>query len=112
MRISDWSSDVCSSDLDPVRDFAPVSLLASVPIMLAANPKAPYTSVAELIAYAKQHPGSIAYGSQGSGTTSHLTMELLKLEAGIDLQHIPYRGSAPAATDLIDRKSTRLNSSH
>ncbi len=86
---------------DPARDFAPVSLLASVPIMLAANPQAPYTSVAELIAYAKQHPGSIAYGSQGSGTTSHLTMELLKLEAGIDLQHIPYRGSAPAATDLI-----------
>ena len=86
---------------DPIRDFAPVSLLASVPIMLAANPKAPFKSVAELIDYARQHPGGIAYGSQGSGTTSHLTMELLKLEAGIDLQHIPYRGSAPAATDLI-----------
>ncbi|CAM4358337.1 Secreted protein [Bordetella tumbae] len=86
---------------DPIRDFAPVSLLASVPIMLAANPKAPFHSVAELIAYAKQHPGRVAYGSQGSGTTSHLTMELLKLETGIDLQHIPYRGSAPAATDLM-----------
>lgn len=86
---------------DPIRDFAPVSLLASVPIMLAANLKAPFHTVAELIDYAKQHPGRVAYGSQGSGTTSHLTMELLKLDAGIDLQHIPYRGSAPAATDLI-----------
>jgi len=86
---------------DPIKDFAPVSLVASVPIMLVSNPKAPFKSVAELIAYAKAHPGLVSYGSQGSGTTSHLTMELLKLDAGIDLQHIPYRGSAPAATDLI-----------
>lgn len=89
------------SGYDPVKDFAPISLVASVPIMLVSNPKAPFASVAELIAYAKAHPGLISYGSQGSGTTSHLTMELLKLDAGIDLQHIPYRGSAPAATDLI-----------
>jgi tripartite-type tricarboxylate transporter receptor subunit TctC len=86
---------------DPIKDFAPVSLVASVPIMLVSNPKAPFKSVAELIAYAKAHPGLVSYGSQGSGTTSHLTMELLKLDAGINLQHIPYRGSAPAATDLI-----------
>jgi tripartite-type tricarboxylate transporter receptor subunit TctC len=89
------------SGYDPIKDFAPVSMLASVPIMLVSNVKAPFRTVPELIAYAKQHPGKIAYGSQGSGTTSHLTMELLKLDAGIDLQHIPYRGSAPAATDLI-----------
>jgi tripartite-type tricarboxylate transporter receptor subunit TctC len=86
---------------DPIKDFAPISMLASVPIMLVSNVKAPFKTLPELIAYAKQHPGKIAYGSQGSGTTSHLTMELLKLDAGIDLQHIPYRGSAPAATDLI-----------
>ncbi|UHL63783.1 tripartite tricarboxylate transporter substrate binding protein [Paralcaligenes sp. KSB-10] len=86
---------------DPIKDFAPVSLVASVPIMLVSNPKAPFTTLAGLIAYAKAHPGQLSYGSQGSGTTSHLTMELLKLDAGIDLQHIPYRGSAPAAADLI-----------
>jgi tripartite-type tricarboxylate transporter receptor subunit TctC len=90
-----------SPGYDPIKDFAPVSLLASVPIMLVSNVKAPFRTVPELIAYAKQHPGRVAYGSQGSGTTSHLTMELLKLEAGVDMQHIPYRGSAPAATDLI-----------
>ncbi|HTK01478.1 MAG TPA: tripartite tricarboxylate transporter substrate binding protein [Bordetella sp.] len=86
---------------DPIKDFAPISMLASVPIMLVSNVKAPFKTVPELIAYTKAHPGHVAYGSQGSGTTSHLTMELLKLDAGIDLQHIPYRGSAPAATDLI-----------
>lgn len=90
-----------SPGYDPIKDFAPVSLLASVPIMLVSNKEAPFKTVSELIAYAKAHPGRVAYGSQGSGTTSHLTMELLKLDAGIDLQHIPYRGSAPATTDLI-----------
>ncbi|OZI60093.1 Bug family tripartite tricarboxylate transporter substrate binding protein [Bordetella genomosp. 11] len=90
-----------SPGYDPIKDFAPISMLASVPIMLVSNIHAPFKTVAELIAYAKAHPGRVAYGSQGSGTTSHLTMELLKLDAGIDLQHIPYRGSAPAATDLI-----------
>jgi tripartite-type tricarboxylate transporter receptor subunit TctC len=90
-----------ASGYDPIKDFAPVSMLASVPIMLVANIHAPFRTVAELVAYAKQNPGKVAYGSQGSGTTSHLTMELLKLNAGIDLQHIPYRGSAPAATDLV-----------
>jgi tripartite-type tricarboxylate transporter receptor subunit TctC len=69
--------------------------------MLVSNIKAPFKTVPELIAYAKAHPGRISYGSQGSGTTGHLTMELLKLDAGIDMQHIPYRGSAPAANDLI-----------
>lgn len=90
-----------SPGYDPIKDFAPISMLASVPIILVSNIHAPFKTVAELIAYAKAHPGRVAYGSQGSGTTSHLTMELLKLDAGIDLQHIPYRGSAPAATDLI-----------
>ncbi len=86
---------------DPVSSFAPVALIAAVPIMLVANPSAPFKTTAELIAYAKANPGKISYGSQGNGTTSHLTMELLKTQAGIQLVHIPYRGSAPAATDLI-----------
>jgi tripartite-type tricarboxylate transporter receptor subunit TctC len=86
---------------DPMRDFAPVALLGMVPIMLVTGPQQPFKSVAELIAYAKSNPGRLSYGSQGNGTTSHLTMELLKSRAGIDLVHVPYRGSSPAATDLM-----------
>lgn len=86
---------------DPIKDFAPISMLASVPIMLVSNIKAPFKTVSELITYAKRHPDRLAYGSQGIGTTSQLTMELLKLDAGIDLRHIPYSGSAPAAIGLI-----------
>ena len=86
---------------NPVTSFTPIALVASVPIMLVANPSAPFKTVAELIAYARANPNKISYGSQGNGTTSHLTMELLKTQAGISLMHIPYRGSAPAATDLM-----------
>ena len=86
---------------DPMRDFAPVALLGVVPIMLVTGPQQPFKSVAELIAFAKANPGKLSYGSQGNGTTSHLTMELLKTQAGIALVHVPYRGSAPAATDLM-----------
>lgn len=86
---------------DPVRDFAPVSYVASVPIMLVSNPQRPFKTVAELIAYAKANPGKLSYGSQGNGTTSHLTMELFKRQAGIDILHIPYKGSSQASTDLM-----------
>jgi tripartite-type tricarboxylate transporter receptor subunit TctC len=86
---------------EPSRDFAPVTLLGMVPIMLVTGPQQPFKTVAELIAYAKANPGKLSYGSQGNGTTSHLTMELLKHQAGIFMTHIPYRGSAPAATDLM-----------
>jgi tripartite-type tricarboxylate transporter receptor subunit TctC len=86
---------------DPVKDLAPISMLASVPIMLVANPQQPYKTLAEFIAYAKANPGKLSYGSQGNGTTSHLTMELLKSQAGIDLVHVPYRGSSPASNDLM-----------
>jgi tripartite-type tricarboxylate transporter receptor subunit TctC len=86
---------------EPTRDFAPVALLGMVPIMLVTGPQQPFKTVAELIAYAKANPGRLSYGSQGNGTTSHLTMELLKHQAGIFVTHIPYRGSAPAATDLM-----------
>lgn len=86
---------------DPLRDFAPVSLVASVPIMLVTNPQRPYQNLNEFIKFAKENPGKPSYGSQGNGTTSHLTMELLKRRAGLQITHIPYRGSAPASTDLI-----------
>ncbi|WP_439590200.1 Bug family tripartite tricarboxylate transporter substrate binding protein [Hydrogenophaga sp.] len=86
---------------DPLKDLAPISLLASVPIMLVTHPAQPYKTLAEFIAHAKANPGKLSYGSQGNGTTSHLTMELLKNQAGISLVHIPYRGSAPAANDLM-----------
>jgi tripartite-type tricarboxylate transporter receptor subunit TctC len=86
---------------DPLRDFTPIDLLASVPIMLVANPAQPFKTLPEMIAYAKANPGKLSYGSQGNGTTSHLTMELLKSQAGIQLAHIPYRGSAPASNDLM-----------
>src|SRR5690606_15936644 len=72
-----------------------------VPIMLVSTPSAPFKTVAELIEYAKQNPGKISYGSQGNGTTSHLTMELLKTTLDLKMQHIPYRGSAPASADLM-----------
>lgn len=86
---------------EPLRDFTPVSLVASVPIMLVSHPQRPFQTLNELIAYAKANPGKLSYGSQGNGTTSHLTMELLKRRAGLQITHIPYRGSAPASTDLM-----------
>lgn len=86
---------------DPIKSFVPVAFLAQVPIMLVANPKAPFKTVPEMLAYAKSHPGEVFYGSQGNGTTSHLTMEMLKRRENLNMVHVPYRGSAPAATDLI-----------
>jgi tripartite-type tricarboxylate transporter receptor subunit TctC len=86
---------------DPVKDFAPVGIIATVPIMLVSNPKCPFKSLAEMISYARAHPGKLSYGSQGYGTTSNLTMELLKYDEHLNIVHVPYRGSAPAAVDLI-----------
>jgi tripartite-type tricarboxylate transporter receptor subunit TctC len=81
--------------------FVPVTILARMPNALLVNPKVAATNVAELIAYARAHPGKLTYASQGNGTTSHLTAELFKLEAGVDLVHVPYRGSAPALNGLV-----------
>ena len=86
---------------DPVRDFEPVSLLMSMPNLLVVHPSVPATSVRELIAYAKQHPGKLRYGHPGVGTTPHLSAELLKQMAGISMQGIPYKSSAQMMTDLI-----------
>ncbi|HSQ05224.1 MAG TPA: tripartite tricarboxylate transporter substrate binding protein [Burkholderiales bacterium] len=86
---------------DAVRDFTPVVLFVTVPLMLAVNPALPVKSVKELIAYAKARPGQVNYASGGSGASSHLAMELFKTMAGIELNHIPYKGTGPLITDLI-----------
>jgi tripartite-type tricarboxylate transporter receptor subunit TctC len=86
---------------NPAHDFAPVALIASVPIVLAVNPSVKAKTVAELIALAKESPGKLNFGSSGYGSTNHLAGELLKTRAGIDIVHVPYRGAAPAMNDLI-----------
>lgn len=86
---------------NPMKDFTPVALIASVPIVLAVNPNVKATTVAELIALAKASPGKLNFGSSGLGSTNHLAGELLKTRAGIDIVHVPYRGAAPAMNDLI-----------
>ena len=86
---------------DPVRDFAPITLAASAPNILVVNPALPARSLAEFIALAKDKPGQLTYGTPGIGTSPHMSMELLKSMAGIDLQHVPYRGTAAAMTEVI-----------
>jgi tripartite-type tricarboxylate transporter receptor subunit TctC len=86
---------------DAVKSFTPVSLMAIVPSVLVVNPQVPATNAAELIAYARTHPGKLTYGSAGAGSTSHLTTEYFKLATGIDILHIPYKGIGPMLTDLI-----------
>src|SRR5271168_5530672 len=86
---------------DPARDFAPIALFALSPIVLMVNPQLPVTNVPELVAYAKKHPGEINFGSAGNGSTPHLSGELLKTMADIDIVHVPYRGTGPAMNDLI-----------
>jgi tripartite-type tricarboxylate transporter receptor subunit TctC len=85
---------------DPVKDFAPVGLVAGVPFALIVNPTIPVKSLSEFIAYAKSKPG-LAYGSAGNGSPQHLGAEMLKTAAGIDIRHVPYRGSVPAMLDVI-----------
>ncbi|WP_421954316.1 Bug family tripartite tricarboxylate transporter substrate binding protein [Polaromonas sp.] len=86
---------------DPIKDFAPLTRVANVPNLLVANPKQPFKNVKELIAYAKAHPGELNFGSSGNGSSIHLSGELFKTMAKVDMQHVPYKGSAPAVTDLL-----------
>jgi tripartite-type tricarboxylate transporter receptor subunit TctC len=86
---------------DPIRDFAPVTRLATSAFLLVANPSVPVKSVKELIALAKAKPGSLNYASAGQGSSLHLTGEIFKMATGTDLVHVAYKGSAPALTDLI-----------
>lgn len=86
---------------DPMKDFAPVTLIASMANILAVNSSVPAKSVRELIALAKAKPGQLNFGSAGHGTTQHLSGQLFKTMAGIDITHVPYKGSVPAMTALL-----------
>ena len=86
---------------DTLSDFAPVALIVDLPILLVVNPSIPVKTVPELIAFAKANPDKFVYASSGNGTLSHLGMEDFKRRAGIAMLHVPYRGSAPAMTDLM-----------
>ena len=86
---------------DAEKELVAVSMIGRVPVVIAANPNVPYANIQQLIAAAKGKPNTIAYGSPGNGSTPHMAIELFARAAGIDLQHIPYRGGAPAITDAI-----------
>jgi tripartite-type tricarboxylate transporter receptor subunit TctC len=86
---------------DALKDFTPVIQFVSVPLMMAAGPSLPAKTVKEVIAFAKAKPGQVNYGSGGSGSSSHLAMELFRSMAGIDLIHVPYKGTGPLITDML-----------
>ena len=86
---------------DPLKDFAPVILLATTPTLLVVNPSTPAKTVQELIAYAKKNPGKLSYGSQGNGSSGHMMGEQFKQLTGTDIVHVPYKGAAPAVQDLV-----------
>ncbi|MBA2961982.1 MULTISPECIES: Bug family tripartite tricarboxylate transporter substrate binding protein [Ramlibacter] len=86
---------------DATRDFVPVSLLGTATILMVVHPSVPAKSVAEFIALAKARPGQLMFGSTGNGSVSHLTAEYFKSLAGVDLQHVPYKGDSPMTLDLV-----------
>lgn len=86
---------------DPFKDFAPVSMFFSTPLYLVVNPSLPVRNVQEFVAYAKANPGKLSFGSIGTGSSLHLAGEMFKSTAGVDMLHVPYKGSVPAVTDLI-----------
>jgi len=86
---------------ETLRDFVPIAQVATFPMVLVVNASAPIGSMKELIEQARAKPGSMNYGSAGNATTSHLVMELFKRKAGVDMLHIPYKGEAPALTELL-----------
>ena len=95
-----------SMPYDPVKDFTPVSLIATVPTVLVVGPSVKVTSVGALIALAKAHPGQLNYASAGIGTTQQLAGEMLKQQTGIDVVHVPYKGGAQAVADLLAGRVT------
>ena len=86
---------------DVVKSFAPVSLVGIAPLVMVANNNAPFKDVKEMVAYSKANPGKVAFGSSGVGAAAHLTQELLKQVTGADMVHVPYKGTAPALSDLM-----------
>lgn len=85
---------------DPLKDLAPIGMVATTPMVLIVHPSMPVKNVKELVAFAKARPGQIHYGSAGSGSTTHLAAELFRSSAGIDIVHVPYKGAPPALADL------------
>jgi len=90
-----------NAPFDPVKDFAPVALTATVPLVLAINPGIPAKNLQEFIAYARANPGKLNYASSGNGTITHLSGALFASQMGLTMQHIPYKGSAPALVDVV-----------
>ncbi len=90
-----------TANYDPIRQFAPIALIAAGPLVWIANSQAPFASMREMIAYARANPGKLAYGSAGAGGVNHLALELFKNKTGTDILHVPYKGIAPATTDLL-----------
>ena len=88
-------------DYDPIRSFAPIAMVIYAPQMLAVHPSLPVSSLPELVAYAKSNPGKITFGSSGHGTQPHMLGEMLKLMAGINIIHVPYRGAGRSVTDVL-----------
>ncbi len=86
---------------DPAKDFVPLALVANVPFVLVVNPSLPVRTTAELVQYAKANPGKLSFGTSGPGSPHHLYMELFKSMTGIELVHVPYKGSVPALTDVM-----------
>lgn len=86
---------------DPLKDFAPVGMIGEVPLIAVVNTAKPVNSIGELVAMSKATPGALSYGSAGNGSPQHLVMEMFKARAGIQITHVPYRGSGPAVADLL-----------
>jgi len=86
---------------DPIKDFAPITLVATTPNLLVVHPSLPVKTVKDLVALAKAKPGSLNYASSGSGSAGHLAAELFKQVAHVNIVHIPYKGAAPALTDVV-----------
>src|SRR5258706_6489664 len=96
-----------NNGFDPLRDFEPITNIASGPFLLVTSPRLPVASMQELIAYARAHPGKLNYASSGIGSTAHLSAEHLKHIAGIDMTHIIYRGAGPALADVLGGQGDR-----
>jgi tripartite-type tricarboxylate transporter receptor subunit TctC len=93
---------------DTVRDFQPISLVATLPNLMVVNPKLPAKTVQEFVAWAKSRPGKVFFASSGNGNTPHMTAELFNMAAGLSMVHVPYRGSGPALTDLIGGEGVQV----
>ena len=93
---------------DAVKDFTPIAMVGGTPNVLVVPPSLPVTTLPEFIAYAKANTGKLSYGSAGPGTLTHLAMEQLKVETGIDIQHVAYRGISPAITDILGGQTQAL----